>query len=231
MYTTLISVALLFATAVTSVVAEMTMPTPQLTQCKPAQISWSPATGPYHLVVVSANDPCGDPILDLGEFDKHSTEWTVQLPAGVTVELYVEDSTTNDAWSGKIVVGHSDDQSCLPQHVRQYFNIQPATSSHSPSATHSDTVPHSLAVAHPSIATHSLTALSSPSVLPVVQGTTPVASLAKSTTVVTQETGIVPVGAANAGNNPFSNGALTMRQASTSVATMCALLAALAFAL
>lgn len=40
--------------------------------------------------------------------------WTVNLSAGTQVVLSLEDAAGNEAWSGTITVGNSNDTSCLP---------------------------------------------------------------------------------------------------------------------
>ncbi|PFH52921.1 hypothetical protein AMATHDRAFT_138875 [Amanita thiersii Skay4041] len=195
MYTTLVSVALFAATAITGALAGFAISTPQFTQCQEATFSWEKTVGPYHVVVVKADDPCGDPVIDLGEIDKTSISWPVKLPGNTKVQLYVEDSGDSEAWSGVIEVHKSDDASCVSADTFKDFGLTPPTSS----AAHSSTF---------------------------VVAPTPSST---STQVVTepQNSGLVPIGAANAGNNPFSSsGTRTMHQISAPILAICALFAA-----
>jgi hypothetical protein len=113
MFATLITVALLLAPAIQGVVADFTMDTPELTQCQEAHITWDKTTGPYNLIVVHSDDPCGDPIADLGDHAGPSMSWNVSILAGSQVELSVLDAGGDEAWSGVITVGASTNVSCL----------------------------------------------------------------------------------------------------------------------
>ncbi|KAK2463441.1 hypothetical protein APHAL10511_004527 [Amanita phalloides] len=196
MYSTLFSHALFAATAVSGVLATFSIETPNLTQCQGATISWSPGVPPYYVVVVNPNDPCGEPMLDLGTFSVTSFTWNVAVPSGTLMELYVEDSGDNDAWGGRVTVSKSDDSSCLSQAALSSPTPTPSTS---PSSNH-DKDHDSTPSPNPS-----------PSDPP---------------------TGLVPVGAANAGTNPLSSGASSMHRAGAPIATIFAtFVAAIALAL
>ncbi|KAM6504463.1 hypothetical protein JOM56_001406 [Amanita muscaria] len=132
MYNTLFFAALFAATAVSGVFAAFSIDTPTFTQCQPATLSWSQGQGPYRLVIVDSKDPCGDVILDLGEFKETSISWTVQLPVHAAISLYIEDSGTQDAWSGSINVLASNDQTCIPASVRHHYNIPDSTPTPTP---------------------------------------------------------------------------------------------------
>jgi hypothetical protein len=114
MFATLVTVALFILPAIHGVLAQITMPTPQLTQCQDAQITWSQTQGPYNLVVLSAADICGTPLFNLGDFTNNQMTWSaVPIAAGTQVVLSVEDINSNEAWTGTITVGSSSDSSCL----------------------------------------------------------------------------------------------------------------------
>jgi len=112
MFATLLTLALFFAPAV---LASLSIDTPEFTQCSPAKIAWSGSdASAYNLIVVPANDVCGDAIADLGDHSGPSITWNVTLPAGLEVVLSLEDSTGDEAWSGTITVKPSTDSSCVP---------------------------------------------------------------------------------------------------------------------
>ncbi|KAG6910864.1 hypothetical protein DXG01_007181 [Tephrocybe rancida] len=110
MFSTLFTIALFAAPAL----AEFAISTPSLVQCQKAAISWEPTTGPYNLIVVNAEDPCGDALVDVGDHDDTSLHWVAALPAGAKVQLSLEDAKGDEAWSGVITVEKSDDASCVP---------------------------------------------------------------------------------------------------------------------
>lgn len=109
MYSSLIA----FALFVSPVFAAFAINNPTLTQCKTAKISWPETKGPYNVIAVAAKDPCGEPLVDIGDFTKTFVEWKVTLPAGTKVQLSVADSDDQEAWTGNITVGASSDSSCL----------------------------------------------------------------------------------------------------------------------
>jgi len=118
MFTTLLTTALLVASATQSVFAGFAINSPALTQCKDATISWEPTKGPYNLIIVKAEDPCGDVLADLGDHTDTSIDYKAALPAGSTVQLSVEDANGDEAWSGTITVAKSDDTSCIPADLK-----------------------------------------------------------------------------------------------------------------
>ncbi|KDQ57156.1 hypothetical protein JAAARDRAFT_157271 [Jaapia argillacea MUCL 33604] len=198
MFATLISTTFFFALAIQAVVADFTIDTPTFTQCQKSQVTWQDTgAGPYNLVVVPGSDPCGDVLADLGDHAGTSMTWLVNLAAGTSVELSLEDASGNEAWSGVITIGSSSDSSCLPA----------AASSASSSS-----------VAGGGAITPSGDSIVTPTTL-VVPGTTTAAD--------TSSTGnAVPVGAANAGINPLgekSSGALALRSLNTPVLVASAL--------
>ncbi|KZT07790.1 uncharacterized protein LAESUDRAFT_650651 [Laetiporus sulphureus 93-53] len=102
MFTTLVSAALL-SLAIRGARADFAINTPTFTECQPANISWSnTGAAPYSLIVVPANDPCGDEVADLGDFYGTSTSWKVALAAGEDVMLSVMDASGDEAWSGSV---------------------------------------------------------------------------------------------------------------------------------
>ncbi|KAG6883043.1 hypothetical protein C0992_009881, partial [Termitomyces sp. T32_za158] len=198
--------------------------------CQEAPISWAPTTGPYNLIVVAAEDPCGDALFDLGDHDGTSIHWTAALPAGAQVQLSLEDSTGDEAWSGVITVGKSSDSSCVPASVKDIFKSESTSTSASPSS--------SSAKASSSSASSSK-ALSSAKASSTTDASS--TAVADGTTLVVTPTAIVNVPASTAedptpsavgaaASNPLGlgNGAPSIRQ-STPVVLLGALAAVLAF--
>ncbi|KAF9007600.1 hypothetical protein BDQ17DRAFT_1237828 [Cyathus striatus] len=128
MFSTLLTVALFVAPAIQGVFAEFSISTPDLVQCKSAKISWEETTAPYNLIVVSPEDPCGDALVDVGDFNKSSISWTPNLPAGTLVQLSLEDANGDEAWSGNITIAASDDESCLAPEFRSNSTSSSAVS-------------------------------------------------------------------------------------------------------
>ncbi|PPQ65278.1 hypothetical protein CVT26_000238 [Gymnopilus dilepis] len=186
MFSTLFTVALFVAPAIQGALANFAINSPTLVQCQKAQISWEPTKGPYNLIVVKASDPCGDPLVDLGDFNKTAITWTANIPAGTEVQLSLLDAEDNEAWSKTLTVGTSSDASCL----------------HGASS-----------------------AVSTPAATPVPS---PAASTPSDSAGDATPSDVDPVGAANAGSNPFSNGAINARQASTPLLAIAGLAAVFA---
>jgi len=185
MFSTLVTVALFIAPAIQGVLADFAINSPQLVQCQPATISWEATKGPYNLIVVKASDPCGDALVNVGDFNKTDITWTASIPAGTEVQLSLLDAEDNEAWSKTITVGSGSDASCLPG--------ASASASSTPVATPANATP----------------AVSTPT--DSADDSTP--------------SDVAPVGAANAGSNPFSSGAINARQASTPLLAIAGLVA------
>ncbi|KAG5351459.1 hypothetical protein C0989_006377 [Termitomyces sp. Mn162] len=219
MFSTLLTVALFAAPAL----ADFAVNTPNLVQCQSAEISWAPTTGPYNLIVVSAEDPCGDALFDLGDHDGTSIHWTAALPAGANVQISVEDSTGDEAWSGVITVGKSNDSSCVPASVADIAKSESASEAASSSIQASSSAKASSAKASSTQA--SSTTAQSPSGTTVVVTPTATVNVAASTA---EDPAPSAVGAA-ASNPLLGNGASSMRQSASVV--LGALAAVLAFSL
>ncbi|KAF9524857.1 hypothetical protein CPB83DRAFT_797346 [Crepidotus variabilis] len=113
MFSTLVSVALFASVAVNGVLADFAINSPVLTQCQESTVSWEPTKGPYTLLAVKSTDPCGDALVDIGDFATTLTKWKVNVPSGTKIILSVTDSEDNEAWSNELTVGPSSDASCL----------------------------------------------------------------------------------------------------------------------
>ncbi|KAG1753375.1 hypothetical protein EDB19DRAFT_1668943 [Suillus lakei] len=128
MFATLFSVTLFVALAIQGVFADFTIDTPSPIQCGSVPITWTASSPPYSLLVVPADDVCGEALVDLGQQTGLSYQWNVALASGTAAVLFIEDSTGNEAWSGAMTVGTSSDSSCLT-------GTTPTTSSSSASGT------------------------------------------------------------------------------------------------
>jgi hypothetical protein len=182
MFATLVTVAL-FAVRVLAA-DDIHLETPTFTQCKDVQLKWDKGTGPYNLIIVPAADPCDDAIYDLGDHDGKSMTWKVKLPAGQEVMMSLLDSTGSEAWSGAITVADSDDKSCVPKELL-------AAAAPTAAAVSSSAAPSASSAAPSSV---------------VPSPTLKVPSVATTPTSEDTDTGsAVPIGAANAGTNPFGD--------------------------
>jgi hypothetical protein len=114
MFSTFLTVALFLAPALHGVHAEFAVSTPpELVQCGEGHVGWEPTTGPYNVFVVNPEDPCGEELAHLTETSDTWLDFPVAFAAGTNVQIYVEDATGDDAWSGAVTVGESSDGSCL----------------------------------------------------------------------------------------------------------------------
>jgi hypothetical protein len=197
MFSTLFTIALLAAPAL----ADFAVNTPTLTQCKDAKISWEGTKGPYNIIVVHAETPCGDALEDLGDHTETFVTWKAAIPAGTKVQLSVEDADGDEAWSGTITVANSDDTSCIPANL-----VKP------------DTKPDS-------------SKPGSGSTVVVTPTTTVQANVPGTTDADTVPSAVGAAGAAGANPLGLGNGAPNMRQASMPVMVLGALAAILAFSL
>ncbi|KII85035.1 hypothetical protein PLICRDRAFT_45143 [Plicaturopsis crispa FD-325 SS-3] len=149
MFTTLFTAALFLAPAIRSVSAGFSITeTQNVVQCQDAHFAWAMGTGPYNLVAVPSDDPCGNILADLGDHNGSSTTWKVTLPAGTKVVFSLEDSKGDDAWSDEVTVGASSDASCLSG-----SNSTSTSSSASSSATTSTIAATTLSISASAVAT------------------------------------------------------------------------------
>ena len=213
MYSTLVTLALLAAPAL----AQLSISTPKLTQCKDVEITWSNGKGPYNLIVVKEEDPCGDALADLGDHDGTKLNYKVALAAGQKVQLSLEDSTGEEAWSGIITVEGSDDKSCLTNKAI----VQPnGPGENKPAAGSNSNGPVAVAGSGSTVVVTPIKTVD-------VTASTPTVASGSSSGNSGLSGAVGGVG--NAGANPLGlgNGALTMRQASTPVMVLGAFAAIL----
>ncbi|KAF9490378.1 hypothetical protein BDN71DRAFT_1484518 [Pleurotus eryngii] len=199
MFNTLLTVSLLATLSIQGVFADFAVSQPEFTQCQEAKFSWQKTKGPYNILITRASDPCGDALADLGDFDSTNGAWKVALPAGIKVQLSIEDADGEEAWTETITVKGSDDASCVP--------------------------PALLALGSSSAVSSSAASTSTGLVVPA----------ATQTTVATSSVAPTPVGAANAGSDPFSkaaqNSASAFHTTSISAMVVSAVLAGLVLSL
>ncbi|TFK20712.1 hypothetical protein FA15DRAFT_707842 [Coprinopsis marcescibilis] len=110
MYSTLLAVALFVA----PVFSAYAVNNPDLVQCQTARISWPHTTYQYNVIAVAADEPCGEPLVDIGDLTESFIDWQVNIPAGTVVQLSVADSGDAESWTRNLTVAASDDSSCLP---------------------------------------------------------------------------------------------------------------------
>ncbi|KAF9223767.1 hypothetical protein BS17DRAFT_704971 [Gyrodon lividus] len=103
----------LFVALFQIVFADFTVDTPTFVQCQEAQITWTQGTPPYDILIVAADDVCGESVEDLGNQTSLAMTWKVNLVAGTQVVLSLVDAAEGEAWSGTVTVGGSNDTSCL----------------------------------------------------------------------------------------------------------------------
>lgn len=205
MFATLVTVTLFAAGAA----AQLSISTPTLTTCEPAEFTWGATNGPYDLILVSPSDPCGDAMVDLGVVDGTSVSYTPEYPAGTQLEASLVDANDNEAWSGTMTVVQGSNTSCIPASL-----LASASASSTAAASSS-----SAAAASSSIATD-------------VTGTTLVVTgtAASSASSSTSSSVSGPLGAVgDSGPLGSSNGALA--QASAPFMVISAVAAVLAFSL
>ncbi|KAL0954514.1 hypothetical protein HGRIS_003481 [Hohenbuehelia grisea] len=135
MFATLITAATLASVAVSGVLADFAVSQPEFTQCQEAKFSWEGAKPPYSIFIVTPDDFCGEPIVDIGDHDKTVKNWTVALPAGLKVQLSLQDSNGEEGWSEPITVKPSNDASCVPAALLK--KVESATPSSTPSSAES----------------------------------------------------------------------------------------------
>ncbi|KAF8150638.1 hypothetical protein B0H34DRAFT_801577 [Crassisporium funariophilum] len=114
MFSTFFTVALFIAPAIQGAFAEFAINSPDLVQCQTSKISWEPTKGPYNLIIVPAATPCGDALVEVGDFNTTSIQWKTTIAAGTQVQLSLVDADDNEAWSKTITIGGNADGSCLP---------------------------------------------------------------------------------------------------------------------
>jgi len=132
MYSTLFTTSLVFVLLALHARADFKVATVELTQCQPATLSWAQTDGPYNVIIVPSDKPCGDPLVDLGDHESNTFNWSkVNITAGTKVMVSILDDKEQEGWSGVITVKSSNDKSCL---ISQ--DGTPGHSSPSPTPSH-----------------------------------------------------------------------------------------------
>ncbi|KAF8239673.1 hypothetical protein L208DRAFT_15391 [Tricholoma matsutake] len=104
MFYTLFTIALFAALAIQRSPAAVTIDTPNITQCEAFQITWSGAIDPVNIIIVSAANPCGQPLADLGDHNGTSTTSNTTITPGSVIQLSLLDADDNEAWSGDVIL-------------------------------------------------------------------------------------------------------------------------------
>ncbi|KZP07674.1 hypothetical protein FIBSPDRAFT_929452 [Athelia psychrophila] len=118
MFATLVSVALF---ALPAFATTFSIETPKsLVACSSQQFTWTGGRGPYNLVIVEADSPCGDILYQFPDTNSTSLTWSsVVLAAeyeGKKVSLSLEDADENEAWSTAITYSTGSNSTCIPGH-------------------------------------------------------------------------------------------------------------------
>ncbi|KAG8855200.1 hypothetical protein FRB91_002543 [Serendipita sp. 411] len=112
---------MLFAAAVVALVSaaplafaqDLSVSAPDLVQCATSTISLAGTNAPYYVAVVPAQNPCeSDAIAEFFNVNGPTVDYTVALPEGTQVQLYIADNTGAEYWSQILTVGGGD-ASCL----------------------------------------------------------------------------------------------------------------------
>jgi len=198
MFSTFFTVALFVAPAIQGVFADFAVNSPELTQCKETKLSWEKTgAAPYNLIIVKASDPCGNALVDIGDVNTTFYNWDkVKIKAGTQVQVSLIDANDDEAWSQVLTVKDSDDNSCLSGNS----TTGGSSSASTPSST---------------------SKAASNTVLPSATSS----STSSDGTDDSDGSNINPVGAANAGTQPFGNSGITARQASTPLLALAGLAA------
>lgn len=99
-----------------SAAAQATINTPpSLTQCQPAALQWSGATGTVRLSVLPAGEVSAAPIANLPDQTGSSGSyvWTVNIPSGTNITISINDGSGVANYASPLVVLPSSDSSCL----------------------------------------------------------------------------------------------------------------------
>jgi len=199
MFAALFSIALVILPAINGVLAQLSIDTPNFVQCDVANITWTQSDGPYTLLVVPADDECGDAIDEVDSLTSLSTSYLVNLAAGTQVVLYLEDSDGNDAWSSNITVQSSSNSSCLESGSLAASNFTASATSPTTSSSPSSSPSATLSGADSS------------------EPTPPPADAGSSSADSSSSSSSSDGGAVNAGSSTSSNGALPIQSFSATV--------------
>ncbi|KAI0777044.1 hypothetical protein BC629DRAFT_629799 [Irpex lacteus] len=107
MFTTLISLALVSTVALRGVLAEFSVSSPAINEGESFHLTWSGQEGEVNAIIVDAAQPCDSLLVDLGDHSNGALTWpgTHNLTAGTKVQISLEDSKGEEAWSSVITVG------------------------------------------------------------------------------------------------------------------------------
>lgn len=107
MFTTLISLALVSSVALRGALADFTVSSPAINECEPFHLTWDGSNGEVNAIIVDAAQPCDSLLVDLGDHSNGALTWpgTHGLTAGTKVQVSLEDSKGEEAWSSVITVG------------------------------------------------------------------------------------------------------------------------------
>lgn len=208
MYPTFLSAALFFVFATNVVLADFAVSNPEITACEgqEVKVSWQPSKSPYNLIVVSADDPCGDALIDAGDFHQTFASFKVdKLEAGQKVQVSLEDADGEEGWSDIITVGRCTVSSSS---VVASVSVSASVSTSVPASVPTSVSVSALVTASESASTSTSTFVTAPgSSVEALDKTTLIVTPTYTATDVASSSSVQsvdPVGAANAAN-PFGN--------------------------
>lgn len=134
MFATFVSIALF---ALPAFATTFSIETPKsLVACSSQTFTWSGGKGPYNLVIVEADSPCGDILYQFPDTNSTSLTWSsVILPAeyeGKKVSLSLEDAEEDEAWSTAILYSTGSNTTCVPGASSSSSSAAPSTATIAP---------------------------------------------------------------------------------------------------
>jgi len=173
-------------------VAAFAVNNPEVSACGDAHISWEAREGPYSVWIINPEDPCEDPYVDLGA-DHMGTTMTWRnagVPAGLKIQIAMQDKNGEEAWSDIITVKAAQDgATCdIPKELAA---LAPATTSTTESTTSTSATQDGTTL----VVTPTTTATSEPTVAPVAAGAAKDQGFGNSASSVKSSTPLVLAGA------------------------------------
>lgn len=137
MFSTLFYTTLLVLAPIAKVAA-FAVNSPNITECGDVRITWEDTGSDFYDVwIVNPSDPCADPYVDLGADHKQtSMTWNAAaVPAGLKVQISIQNAEGDEAWSSAITVGAGNSSACKIPTELEKLAPKPSSSSVSASAS------------------------------------------------------------------------------------------------
>ncbi|XP_006459364.1 hypothetical protein AGABI2DRAFT_191358 [Agaricus bisporus var. bisporus H97] len=97
-----------------SAFAVMGIDTPStLVQCQPSLLAWHEGAPPYYLSVIPGGQPGATPLKSFDAVNDLSRTWVVDIASGTVVTIVLKDSSGAIAYSDKVPIQGSQDNSCI----------------------------------------------------------------------------------------------------------------------